>query len=171
MDIFDGARRKILIAHAQPIAGRNVTTGQKSTVSGNSQTASGHVPEKVVLEHSLMSQQDIGIRSSDKMIRIVYFATGSMEGSIVRGFLFKPRVRTHSTGSALLAYPKANIVYARTLTQKGIGESQLFESLDSLGLNSIGPTSRCLIGLFIEDSCFDSESREIAPCSISTFYW
>lgn len=118
-----------------------------------------------------MSQQDIGIRSSDKMIRIVYFATGSMEGSIVRGFLFKPRVRTHSTGSALLAYPKANVVYARTLTQKGIGESQLFESLDSLGLNSIGPTSRYLIGLFIEDSCFDSESREIAPCSISTFYW
>jgi len=64
-----------------------------------------------------MSQQDIGIRGSDKVIRIMYFAAGSMEGGIISGLLFKFRVKTHFTSSVLLAYPKANVVYTRTLTQ------------------------------------------------------
>jgi len=117
LDIFDSAGSKILIAHAQSIAGWETSTGQVSTVSGNSQPASRHVLDKNILEHTLMGQQDIGIRSFDKMIRIMYFATGSMEGGIMCGLLFKFGVRTHFRGSILPAYPKANVVNARTLTQ------------------------------------------------------
>lgn len=54
-----------------------------------------------------MSQEDIGVLGPDKVIRIVYFATGPMEGGIVRGFLFEFLVRTHSRGFVPLSLPKS----------------------------------------------------------------
>ena len=112
LNCFGCSGQEIFIDYIELVGGRIALAGNKSTVSTDGKSTQSHVPDKDILEHSLMSQQDVGISGPHELVRVVQLASGTMQRGIASGFL-QSRSACSSVSSDSIRRTQKQMSYTR----------------------------------------------------------
>ena len=105
-------------------------------------TSLGSIVDEDILDHALVYKKNEGVLDV-QVFGVVNFAACAAKGLIFGGI------------------PEADVVDAYTLAEEVVGESELPEGLDGLGLQPIRSPGRCLVGSVIYYDTFYTIACEI----------